>query len=173
MRILIYGLLLILSSARAVAGEKENIMSGLTLSIKEVKSSGVITVEINNSSQNPIKIWKEGNSWGAGHWRVLLINGGRIRAFFQNPDQVFTRNFPAFNEIPARGFIDRKLDIAGEGWRRSDVGKIEVEHGDTLIVIYDVPKHLVFPEAPDSVEADKMGVWYGVVTTMTVVQSPR
>ena len=47
--------------------------------------------------------------------------------------------------------------------------EVSFERGDILIVIYDVPKQLVFSEAPDSVQAGKSGVWYGVATALTVV----
>ncbi len=170
MKMFIYGLLLLISSTGAVAGQKENTMSGLTLAIKEVKPSGVVTVQISNSSQTPIRIWKESNSWGATHWRILLIRNSRLKTYFENPDPMFTRNIPTFNEVAAGGHFERTLDIAGEGWRGPDVQTTEFVRGDVLIVIYDVPRPDVYPEDPVSVEAAKMGVWYGVAASMTVVQ---
>jgi hypothetical protein len=166
----ICGLLLLISSANAIAAQKENAMGGLTLAIKEVKPSGVVTVELNNPLQKPVRIWNEANSWGAAHWRVLLIRDGRLKTFFENPDRMFTRNGPGFNEIAVGGHFERKLDIVGEGWRGPDVQKISFVRGDILIVIYDVPNQFAFSEAPISVAASKMGVWYGVATAMTVVQ---
>jgi len=145
-------------------------MGGLNLVIKEVKSSGVVILEIKNSSQEPIKVWEEANSWGAAHWRVVLIRDGRLKTFFEEPDQGFTRNIPAFKEIAAGGHIDRELNIAGEGWRRADAQKVSFERGDVLIVIYDVPKPEIWPEAPITVEVSKMGVWYGVATVLTTVK---
>ena len=170
MRLFVCGLLLLISSANAIALQKESTMGGLTLAIKEVKPSGVVTVELNNSSQKPIRIWGEANSWGAAHWRVLLIRNGRLNTFFENPDRMFMRNGPGFNEIAVGGHFGRKLDIVGEGWRGPDVQKIRFVRGDVLIVIYDVPNQFAFSEAPISVAASKMGVWYGVATAMIVVQ---
>jgi len=156
-------------------------MSGLTLMIKEVKPSGVVTVEINNSSQEPIRIWQDSNSWGAAHWRVLLIRNGRLETFFENPDQGFTVNGPGFDEIAAGAKIDRELSLNGGNWcgfghcsqyKEHGFGGREAsfERGDILIVVYDVPMQLVFPESHGSVMAGKAGVWYGVATAMTVVQ---
>ena len=170
MRIFICGLLLLISTTDAIAAQKGNTIVGLTLAIKDAKASGAITLQIDNSSQKPIRLWEEANSWGAAHWRVLLVRDGRLETFFENPDQAFTRNFPAFYEIAAGRHIERTLDIAGEGWRGLDAQKIRFERGDVLIVIYDVPRPEVFPEFSVSVEADKMGVWYGVATAMTTVR---
>lgn len=180
MRMFICGLLLLISSTSATAAQKENTMSGLTLAIKEVKPSGVVTVEINNTSQKPIRIWNDANSWGAAHMRILLIRDGRLKTFFENPDQMFTRNGPGFDEIAAGAKIDRELSLNGGNWcgfghcsQYKDHGfggrEASFERGDILIVIYDVPKLYVFPEARDSVDAGKAGVWYGVATAMTVV----
>jgi len=170
MRAIICGLLLLISLTSAIAAQKEDPMSGLTLVIKEVKPSGVVAVEMNNSTQKPIRIWNEAFSWGAWHWRILLIRDGHLKTFLENPDRVFTRNGPGFKEIAAGEHFDRKLDIVGEGWRGPDVQNIRLKRGDIIIVIYDVAKQEAFLEAPDSVAASKMGVWYGVATAMTVVQ---
>ena len=156
-------------------------MGGLTLAIKEVKPSGVVTVEINNSSQKPIRIWNEANSWGAAHWRVLRIRKGNLETFVENPNRSFTRNFPGFEEIAGGAKIEQELSLNNGNWcgfghcspyYEHGFGGREVsfERGDVLIVIYDVPKQLVLSEAPDSVQAGKAGVWYGVATAMTVVQ---
>jgi len=181
MRMFVCGLLLLISSTSAIAAQKENALGGLTLAIKEVDPSGVITVEINNSLRKPIRIWNEANSWGAAHWRVLLIRNGRLMTFYENPDQMFTRNGPGFKEIAGGAKIERQLSLNNGDWcgfghcsSYSDHGfggrEVNFKRGDILIVIYDVPKQDVFPEAPITVEASKMGVWYGVATAMTVVQ---
>jgi hypothetical protein len=170
MRVFVCGLLLLISSTSAIAAQKEDAMGGLALTIKEVKTAGVVTVEMNNSSQKPIRIWNEAYSWGAGHWRILLMRNGRLKTFFENSERMFTKNGPGFKEIAEGGHLERRLDIVGEGWRGPDVQETRFVHGDILIVIYDVPKQEVFLEAPDSVAASKMGVWYGVATAMTVVQ---
>jgi hypothetical protein len=170
MRLFVCGLLLLISPTSAITAQNQSPMGGLTLAIKEVKPAGVVTVELNNSSQKPIRIWGEANSWGAAHWRVLLIRDGRLKTFFENPDRMFMRNGPGFNEIAVGGHFERKLDIVGEGWRGPDVQKIRFVRGDVLIVIYDVPNQFVYSEAPISVAASKMGVWYGVATATTVVK---
>jgi hypothetical protein len=102
----------------------------------------------------------------------LLIRNGRLEVFFQNPDQEFTRNGPAFDEIPGGGHIDQKLDVNGGNWCGLGRCSIYNEHGfggklltfepnDIVIVIYDVP---VTQEARDH------GVWYGVVAATATVQ---
>lgn len=170
MRSFICGLLLLISSTSPIAVEKENTVDGLNLAISEVKPSGVVIVEIKNSSHKPIKVWEEANSWGAAHWRVLLIRDGQLKTFFEEPDRGFTRNIPAFKEIATGGHIYRELDVSGQGWRRPDAQKVSFERGDILVVIYDVPKADIWPEAPITVEASKIGVWYGVATALTTMK---
>src|SRR5262245_20056791 len=83
----------------------------LKVKIVEVLPSGRITVELCNSSKELIRVWRDSNSWGAARWRVLLIRKGRLETFFQNPDQLFTRNIPTFDKLVAGAHIEKKLDL--------------------------------------------------------------
>jgi hypothetical protein len=159
-------LLLVLASLfYGSAMANDNSMKGLEIKMAKVLSSGSIVVTINNSSKLPIKVWKESNSWGAARWRVLLVRNGQLELFFQNPNQLFTRNIPTFNEVAGEAQIEQKLDLNGGNWCRLDYctsydergvgGKnISFEPQDKIFVIYDVPR---------TDEAINMGVWYGVV----------
>jgi len=151
---------------------KDKSMNDLKVNIVEVLPSGRITVELSNSSKELIRIWRDSNSWGAARWRVLLVRKGRTENFFQNPNQVFTRNIPTFDEPVAGARIEKKLDLNGGNWcglghcasynQRGFGGeKISFEPNDMIIVIYDVPV---------TIEAHKMGVWYGVATASTTVR---
>ena len=122
------------------------------------------------TAQKPIRIWQESNSWGAAHWRVLLMRNGQLQTFFENPDQAFTRNIPAFNEITPGSHIEHKLDLSAESWRGTEGQKVRFEHGDTVVVVYDVPRPYRWAGAAVTVEASKMGVWYGVATALITVQ---
>jgi len=153
--------------ASTVAKDRSN---DLTIKIVEISRSGEITVGVSNSSTEPIRVWRESNSWGAAHWRVLLIREGQLRTFFQNPDQLFTKNNPAFDEIAAGAHIEKKLNPNGENWRGLDGRKIDFESGDTVIVVYDVPKEFGWPDAPVTVEARNMCVWYGVTAAFIKIQ---
>jgi hypothetical protein len=132
-----------------------------TLHIQAVSYTGEVTVFLRNASGNAIRIWKESNSWGAAHWRVLLIRNGELRTFFENPDQDFTRNWPAFDEMAAGAHSDKKLAINSGSWRGLGGQRINFTPGDIVIAIYDVP----FTQ--DSL---KHGVWYGVVAASMVVR---
>jgi len=55
MRLFVCGLLLLISPTSAITAQNQSPMGGLTLAIKEVKPAGVVTVELNNSSQNGVK----------------------------------------------------------------------------------------------------------------------
>lgn len=170
MKPLICGLLIFANLLCLSAAANDKPMNELALKIKEVSPFGSISVEVANTSKKPIRIWKESNSWGAARWRVLLIRGGRLETFFQNPDQGFTRNVPGFDEIAAGGHVDKKLDLNGGNWLGSDGAKISFEAGDTVIVVYDVPKEFGWSDSSIGDEIRKMDVWYGVTSASTVFQ---
>jgi len=144
----------------------------LRLKIADMGRSGTLAVQITNYSKEPIRIWEDANSWGAARWRVLLLRGGRLETFFENPNQIFTANAPTFKTIAAGASLEQKLDLNGGNWcglahcspysERGFGGRnASFERGDTLIVIYDVP---------GTNEAGHMGVWYGVTAASTIVQ---
>lgn len=147
-----------------------NSMKELELKITDVAATGTISVEVDNTSSKPVRIWKESNSWGAARWRVLLIRGGRLRTLFQSPDQGFTRNVPGFEEIATGGHIEKKLDLNGGNWQGLDGTKISFEAGETIIVVYDVPKEFGWPDSSIAEKVRGMKVWYGVVAASTKFQ---
>lgn len=156
------------ASARPI----EKSMNALNITKVEFSRTAQVTLKLENSSKAPLRIWKDSNSWGAACWRVFLIRNGTLEVFFQNPDQEFTRNAPAFNEIPEGGHLDQKLDLNGGNWcglghcsrhdQRGFSGKrINFETNDIVILIYDVPP---------TQEARDEGVWYGVVAATATIQ---
>ncbi len=165
------------SSIRMNGNEKfvlpvEKSINALRISNALASRTGFVTLQLENFSQEPLKVWKGSNSWGAACWRVFLIRNGTLEVFFQNRDQEFTKNGPGFNEIPGGGHLDQKLDLNGGNWcglghcsiynQRGFGGKIlTFEPNDTVIVIYDVP---VTQEARDN------RVWYGVIAATATVQ---
>jgi hypothetical protein len=149
-----------------------NSIKALTIGKVEVSRTGNITVELANSSKEPLKVWKDSNSWGAACWRVLLIRKGHLETFFQNPDQGFTVNWPDFIEIAGSGHIVQKLDLNGGNWcglgrcsiyneRGFGGEKVSFESNDMLIIVYDVPS---------TQEARDKGVWYGVIAATATIQ---
>jgi hypothetical protein len=120
-----------------------------------------IRVLLANSSKEPLKVWKDSNSWGAARWRALVLRNGKLRTFFQNPDQDFTVNLPTFVEIAPGSHLEQSLDLNDGSWRGSEGQQVILVPGDTVVLIYDVPL---------TQECLKLGVWYGVVAGSTVVQ---
>jgi hypothetical protein len=150
----------------------EESINALRISNAVASRTGVVTLQLENFSQESLKVWKDSNSWGAACWRVLVVRNGGVETFFQSPDQGFTRNGPTVNEIAATGLLEQKLDLNGGNWcglghcsiynQRGFGGKIlTFEPNDTVIVIYDVP-------ATD--EAGAKSVWYGVIAATATVQ---
>jgi hypothetical protein len=122
-----------------------------------------------NISPRPLRIWKETNSWGAAHWRILLMKRGRLLTLSQNPDQAFTRNIPAFSEIASGAHFEYKLDVNDGNWLGANGEQVDFDPGDTIVAIYDVPKQDGWAGAPVTIEASRMNVWYGIATVLTVV----
>lgn len=158
-----------LGSVMMMAQDKSK--NGLEIKIASVTPSGGITVKVSNISKDPVRVWQESNSWGAARWRVLRIRKGQLEAFFQNPNQRFTRNIPTSTDIAAGAEIEQKFDLNGGNWcgfahcsgyKEHGFGGREAsfEPGDIIVVTYDVPR---------TDEASKMGVWYGVTAEMTAV----
>jgi hypothetical protein len=156
----------------ASAMADENSRNKLTLKIRAISPSGGVTAEIYNSSREPIRIWKDSNSWGAARWRVLRVRNGQVETFFQNPEQAFSKNTPSFDEIAGGGHVEQKLDVNRGNWcgfaqcsSYNEQGlagqKVTFESKDLIIVVYDVP---FFPESL------QMDVWYGVAVTFTTVK---
>ena len=146
--------------------------NSLAISKVTILPSAQMTIELENSSKKPLKLWDESNSWGAACWRVLVIREGKVKTFFRNPDQGFTKNNPTFVEIAAGGHIERKLDLNGGNWcglgrcsiyneRGFGGEKVSFESNDMLIIIYDVPS---------TQEARDEGVWFGVIAATATVQ---
>lgn len=144
----------------------------LQCEVSHVERNGIVSVRISDSTERPIRIWKESNSWGAAHWRVLILRNGHLQTFFQNPDQFFTVNVPAFVEIQPKGHFDIKLNLNGGNWcsggecaNYNDRGiggrQINFRPGDVVVVIYDVAR---------TDESSRFGVWYGVVAATATVQ---
>src|SRR5437879_5495568 len=109
-------LLLLTGSLFGTGAAEDETMKGVEIKIVKVSSSGSLIVELNNTSRRSLRIWKESNSWGAARWRVLVIRQGQIETFFQNPNQRFTRNIPAFTEIEVGGHVDATLDLNRGNW---------------------------------------------------------
>jgi hypothetical protein len=161
--------MLLVMSPQAGSSHKLSRMESLQLDLSHLDHNGRVSVQINNLTEHPIRIWKESSSWGAAHRRVLIVRNGHLHMFFQNPDQFFTKNVPAFIEIPPKAHLENKLNLNGGNWCSKDqcanyddsgIGgqQITFESGDTIIVIYDVPR---------SNKSTRFGVWDGVAAAST------
>jgi hypothetical protein len=172
MRAIVFYMTFVLSLSQGVLSHASPRVESLQFEVSQLERNGTVSIQMSNLTERLIRIWKESNSWGAAHWRVLIVRNGHLHTFFQNPDQFFTKNVPAFIEIPPKGHLGDKLNLNGGNWCSkeqcanyddSGIGgqQIRFEPGDTIIVIYDVPR---------SNESTRFGVWYGVAAASTTVQ---
>jgi hypothetical protein len=132
----------------------------LDINVVQASRSAKMKVKVANSSKKPLRIWKDSNSWGAARWRALVLRNGKLQAFYENPDQDFTVNVPTFDDIARGSHLEKSMDLNDGSWIGPE-GKRVFMPGDTLVIIYDVPF---------TPECLKMGVWYGVTSTSTVVR---
>jgi hypothetical protein len=119
-----------------------------------------LSVDVVNLTDTPIQVWQERNSWGAARWRVLVLRGDQVAVAYERQDQVFTRNFPSFDEIVGRAHLTRTLNLREDRWIWTDGKPWDLKAGDRVIAIYDVPV---------TSEAHQMKVWHGVAAGMAVV----
>jgi hypothetical protein len=154
------------------AAAQKSTTRGICLKIISLANSGGLSVELDNTSAKPIRIWNDANSWGAARWRVLVLRNGQLEGFFQNPNRSFSRNGPGFVEIAAGSHVEQKIDLNDGEWcgfgecssrdqPERQGKKKSFNPGDVVVVIYDVPV---------TGEAHEMSVWYGVIATSTVVR---
>jgi len=165
-------LLILLFCGSTLAQQQQR--SNLVIKILDVSQSGVVSVDITNSSGSAIRLWDEANSWGAARWRILRIREAKLDTFFQNPHRKFTVNGPIFNELPAGGHARLTLDLNGGNWCFKSACSSFGEHGiggnsigfkpkDCVIAIYDVPLSY-------DPEARKLHAWDGVIAALTTVR---
>jgi hypothetical protein len=133
----------------------------LTLRITGVSKTGIVTVDVINGSGQPLKVFRESNSWGAARWRVLILRAGQIAALSQAVTQIFTRNVPAFEELGVGAHVEHRLEVNDREWRGSKPGVVPFQSGDTIVAVYDVPV---------TTEARSLGVWYGVAAALRTVE---
>ncbi len=84
MRTLLWGIVLCGASiALGADATTEALARRLEPAIESVSPAGKIVVEVHNVSKKPVRLWQEGNSWGAACWRVLLVGHGRMDTWHQ------------------------------------------------------------------------------------------
>lgn len=153
----------------AVTGSDKG-MTSLKISITAISYSGSISLEMQNASKLPIRIWTEANTWGAAHWRVLLLRNNQLQTFYQNPNQDFSRNIPSFDELPGGKSLKKVLNINDGEWCGMEGKKVSFQKGDAIIVIYDVPILDPCPGSRIHMVAYESNVWYGVVADYALVK---
>jgi hypothetical protein len=89
------------------------------------------------------------------------MRGRALETFVQRSNNILTRNVPRFDEIAGGSHLQKTLDLNAEDWRSPADKKVNLEPGDAIVIIYDVPA---------SVEARKMHVWYGFTAAHMNVQ---
>jgi hypothetical protein len=142
----------------------------IRLQILSMEEPGTLTVAINNVTRQPVRLWEESHSWGAAHWRVVRIRGERVDAFFQNPNQLFTRNIPTYVEIAPNATKKQSLNLDDGEWLSDSTDDPRLKRGDRIVIIYDVPDQEFCLAGFD--EARKFRVWHGIATTSEVFGSP-
>jgi hypothetical protein len=128
------------------------------LQVRRIDKSLIVEVALSSRNGQPTKIWASGNSWGAANWRVYIVRGTDLFLFREDPDQRFSRNAPRLEElIRSKRFL---LDLRSKSWTGPSATFGSFSRGDKVIVAYEVP---VTPEAR------QQGVWYGTISTMSIV----
>jgi hypothetical protein len=99
---------------------KANRTMALRLKVRIEQSD--LLVELHNPTDQPVRVWRLGNSWGDSAWSLRLTTSGPpARTYTLQPThQGYTRNVPGFIEIPAHGTQDIRLAPSGREWTAGD-----------------------------------------------------
>jgi hypothetical protein len=152
-------ILLVLLGLLCGGGRSENMSaSALALRITGVTLEGTVITNIANTSVQPIRIWKDSNSWGVDRWHIFRLREGTLKTFSQDSKKIFTRNVPRFDEIAGGAHLQQTFDLNGGDWQSPADGKVTFQSGDIVIVVYDIPQ---------SPEARRMNVWCGFAAAST------
>jgi hypothetical protein len=77
-----------------------------------------VKVRIENPTDETVRVWVLGNSWGGASWALRLrVDGSDGRTFMLRPtNQGYTRNVPRFIAVAARGEHEIRLTPTGREW---------------------------------------------------------
>jgi hypothetical protein len=77
-----------------------------------------VVVESQNPTDQPVRVWRLGNSWGDRSWSLRLrTSGAHARTCTLRPtNQGYTRNVPGSIEIPAHGKQEIRLTPSRREW---------------------------------------------------------
>ena len=77
-----------------------------------------LRVQLINPTDDPVRVWRLGNSWGGSSWALRLSTpGAPERSYALRPtNQGYTRNVPGFIEIPQRGQSEIQLVPSRSEW---------------------------------------------------------
>ncbi|MBE7173356.1 MAG: hypothetical protein INR73_22480 [Williamsia sp.] len=115
----------------------------------------MLAVDVSNVSPHKIRVWETNNSWGWWNWRVVVIRSRSIFLVERNPDQEFTGNFRAYDELAVGQKKTKLLNMQDGDWICNRQKGFLFQKDDEILVIYHVS------ETPES-KTDR--VWTGIVT---------
>jgi hypothetical protein len=79
--------------------------------------ASALRVRLQNPTDDPVRVWQLGNSWGGAAWSVQLATLDGARIFTLRPsNRGYTRNLPRFIEVPAHGQAEVELAPSRPEW---------------------------------------------------------
>lgn len=102
-----------------LAAEPAPVAVGLGLALHV--EADALRVAVHNPTDQPLRVWQLGNSWGDGAWslRVSACDAPDTFAILRPTNQGYTRNVPVSIEIPPRGAQELRLVPSGPAWKAS------------------------------------------------------
>jgi len=134
----------------SIAHAQPTNLLGITLNVKP--HTARIIVHFNNKGSTPLRLWGNGNSWGWDNVRFIVIRDQVPFYFRRNPEEIFTRNGPGYDEVGKLKSLDRAFDISDGSWVASKNAPKELLRSDTVICAYAINS---------TPEAAKYDVWIG------------
>lgn len=87
-----------------------------------------LEVQLINPTDQPVRVWRLGNSWGGSSWTLRLnTTETPARSYALRPtNEMYTVNIPAFIEIPPHGQSEIRLVPSRPEWTAGeDIGALK------------------------------------------------
>jgi hypothetical protein len=76
-----------------------------------------LRVQLHNPTDNPVRVWQLGNSWGGASWSLRLRQAGGTKTYTLRPShQGYTVNLPRYIEVPPHGQQEVRLTPSRPEW---------------------------------------------------------
>ena len=162
MRWLLCAYMLLSCETSLIGDDRPALPQDLAVKVTEAMKFPIITIEYQNNSNGPLRIWSASNSWG---WRNLrfsvVLKDGRM-IYIERKDRDFIKNNPNFTTVEGSKNVSRDVDLQDGWWDITELNDFK----DVRYV------SAIFAVAPTEL-GEKHGAWTGLSVSPWVAIQPK